>query len=110
MSWLERMVERRVLKAKAEGQLERLEGEGEPLPDRSGEAHLDAGEAAGFRMMKEAGVLPPEIVLKKEIAAQRERLAGIEEPEARKAAMAELSKLMLRLAIAEESRRKFLRY
>ncbi len=109
MTWWSRLIERQILKARGEGKLQGLEGEGKPLPDRSGEAHLDAGEAAAFRMMAEAGVLPEEIVLKKQIAAHKARMSGITEPEARKAAMAELARLTQKQAIAEEARRKFLK-
>jgi len=107
--WLERMAERRMLKARAEGQLEHLEGEGKPLPDRSGEAHLSAGEAVGFRMMAAAGVLPEEIVLKKKVEEARAQLAAVQGTEGEKAAMARLSELMMKQAIAEEARRKFLK-
>ncbi|PCD77880.1 DUF1992 domain-containing protein [Pseudothioclava arenosa] len=106
---LERMAERRMLKARAEGQLEHLEGEGKPLPDRSGEAHLSAGEAVGFRMMAAAGVLPEEIVLKKQVEEARAQLAAVRGTEGEKAAMARLSELMMKQAIAEEARRKFLK-
>lgn len=109
MAWFDRLVERHILKARAEGQLQGLEGEGKPLPDRSGEAHLDAGEAAGFRMMAEAGVLPEEILLRKKIEAHKARMAIMTDEAARKAAMAELAHLAMRLSIAEEARRKFLR-
>lgn len=109
MTWLGRLIERQILKARAEGRLQGLTGEGQPLPDRSGEAHLDAGEAAAFRMMAEAGVLPEEITLKKQIAAHKARMATITKPEARKAAMAELAQLTMRQSIAEDARRKFLK-
>ena len=109
MSWLSRLTERRILKSLAEGKLEKLDGEGKPLPDRSGEAHLDAGEAIGFRIMAEAGVLPEEIEWKRKVAAQREALNGLKDPEARKAAMARLADLDMRQSMAEEARRKFLR-
>ncbi|MEQ9239597.1 DUF1992 domain-containing protein [Roseovarius indicus] len=109
MTWLGRLIERQILKAGAEGKLQGLEGEGQPLPDHSGEAHLDAGEAAGFRMMAEAGVLPEEITLKKQIAAHKAQMATITDPEVRKAAMAELAQLMMRQSIAEDARRKFLK-
>jgi len=108
-AWLERMAERRMLKARAEGKLDKLEGEGKPLPDRSGEAHLSAGEAVGFRMMAAAGVLPEEIVLKKQVEEARAALAAVKGTEAEKAAMARLSELMMKQAIAEEARRKFLK-
>lgn len=105
--WLERMAERRMLKARAEGQFGHLEGEGKPLPDRSGEAHLSAGEAVGFRMMAAAGVLPEEIVLKKQVEEARAQLAAVQGTEGEKAAMARLSELMMKQAIAEEARRQF---
>ncbi len=108
MSWLSRLVERQIGKAQAEGRLQGLAGEGEPLPHRPGDAFLDAGEAAGFRIMAEAGVLPEEIVLKKRVIAVRERLAALTDPAERKAAMLELADLTMRQAIAEEARRRFL--
>ncbi|MCA0940907.1 DUF1992 domain-containing protein [Salipiger pacificus] len=109
MSWLSRLTERRILKSLAEGKLQGLEGEGRPLPDRSGEAHLDPGEAMGFRIMAEAGALPEEITLKKQVAAQQLVLAGLTDMDARKAAMAKLADLQMRHSMAEEARRRFLR-
>ncbi|WP_372841208.1 DUF1992 domain-containing protein [Phaeovulum sp.] len=109
MSGADRMAERRILKALAEGKLSGLAGEGKPLPHRPGDAFVSAGDAAGFRIMAEAGVLPEEIVLKKRAAAQRAHLATLTDPEARKAAMAELARIEMRQAIAEDARRKFMR-
>lgn len=109
MSWLEKMAERRMLRARAEGKLSGLEGEGKPLPDRTGDAFIAPGDAVGFRIMAEAGVLPEEILLKKQAAAQRAYLATLADPVARKVAMAELARLEMRQAIAEEARRRFLK-
>lgn len=109
MSWLSRLAERQILKAQVTGQLQNLEGEGKPLPDRTGDAFVSAGDAVGFRIMAEAGVLPEEIRLKHEIAAARDRLAGLQDEAARKAALAEIARLEMLQAIAEEARRKFLR-
>ncbi len=109
MSWLSRLAERQIQKARLKGQLRNLEGEGKPLPDRTGDAFVSAGDAMGFRIMAEAGVLPEEIRLKQQVAAARERLAGLEDEAARKAAMAEIARLEMLQAIAEEARRKFLR-
>ncbi|MDP2061624.1 MAG: DUF1992 domain-containing protein [Phaeovulum sp.] len=105
----DRMAERRMLKALAEGKLTGLAGEGKPLPDHPGDAFISAGDAVGFRIMAEAGVLPEEILLKKQAEVLRARLATLTDPEARKAAMAELANIEMRRAIAEEARRKFLR-
>ena len=109
MSWLSRMAERQIQKARLKGELQGLKGEGKPLPDRTGDAFISPGDAVGFRIMAEAGVLPEEIVLKKQVAAQRAHLATLTDEAARKAAMAELARLEMLQAIAEEARRKFLR-
>lgn len=109
MSWLSRLAERQIQKARLKGELQGLEGEGKPLPDRPGDAFVSPGDAVGFRIMAEAGVLPEEITLKKQVAAQRAHLATLTDEADRKAAMAELARLEMLQAIAEESRRKFLR-
>ena len=108
MTWLTRLIERQIQKARLKGELENLKGEGEPLPDRPGDAFVDPGMAAGFRVMAEAGVLPEEITLKKAIAAQKERMATISDPVLRKSEMAKLADLEMKKAIAEEARRKFI--
>lgn len=109
MSWLSRLAERQMLKARLQGQLQGLKGEGQPLPDHTGDAFVSAGDAVGFRIMAEAGVLPEEIRLKKQVAAAQALLAGLPEGEARKAALARIAELQMRQAMAEEARRKFLR-
>jgi hypothetical protein len=109
MSWLNKLAERQIAKARAEGKLDHLAGTGKPLPDRPGDAFISPGDAVGFRIMAEAGVLPQEITLKKQAAAQRAHLATLTDDGARKTAMAELARLEMQQAIAEEARRKFMR-
>ena len=109
MSWLSRLAERQMQKARLKGQLQGLAGEGQPLPERPGDAFVSARDAVGFRIMAEAGVLPEEITLKKKAQAQRAHLATLTDEAARKSAMAELARLEMLQAIAEESRRKFMR-
>ena len=106
MGWLDRIAERMMLKARAEGKLSGLEGEGKPLPRRP---VGDTGEAKGFRIMAEAGVLPDEIVLKKQVIAAQSRLAGLPEGPERDALLAEIARLQMRQSIAEEARRRFMR-
>jgi hypothetical protein len=109
MSWLSRLAERQIQKARLKGELQGLEGEGKPLPDRPGDAFIDPGDAVGFRIMAQAGVLPEEIGLKKQAAAQRAHLATLTDEAERKAAMAELARLEMKQAIAEEARRRFMK-
>lgn len=109
MSWLSRLAERQIQKARLKGALQGLAGEGKPLPERPGDAFISPGDAVGFRIMAQAGVLPEEIEMKKQAAAQRAHLATLTDPEARKAAMAELARTEMKQAIAEEARRRFLK-
>lgn len=104
------LIERQIQKARLQGQLDNLEGEGKPLPDRNVDAHTNAAEAAGFRIMAQAGVLPQEIELKKEIDALYESLQTIDIEEERKAIMTKISRLDLRYNIAREARQKFMRH
>ncbi len=101
-----KLVEQQVAKARAEGQLDDLEGEGERLPDHPEEAYIDAGTAAGHRIMAQAGVVPEEIELKRQLDAALDDLSKATE-ETKKAAMAKVADLEMRLSIARDARRKF---
>ena len=109
MFWLNRLAERQIAAARGKGQLQGFGGEGKPLSDRPGDAFVSAGDAVGFRIMAEAGVLPEEIILKKQAALRRAHLAILTDGAARKAAMAELARIEMRQAISEEARRRFLK-
>ena len=70
MHWFERIAQRAIDKAAAEGKLSGLAGEGRPLdPERLRESADDVLH----RMMADGGFLPPEVTLAREIEA-----AGIE--------------------------------
>ncbi|UWQ54934.1 DnaJ family domain-containing protein [Leisingera caerulea] len=103
------LIERQLAKAQAEGQLQGLEGEGKPLPDRSGEALADPAMAAGMRIMAQAGVVPEEFRLKAELDAARKDYAALTDPQARKAAMAHIADLEMRCNMARDARKSFLR-
>ena len=103
---LSKIAEQRILAAEAEGKLSNLKGAGKPLPRQSGGDHADA---VGFRMMAEAGALPEEMRLKKELAEARRQLAAASGAGV-KAASALVADLEMRLAIQEEARRRFDRY
>ena len=104
-----KLVERQILKARAEGKLTGLAGEGEPLPDRSGDAFVDPALAAGHRIMAEAGVVPAEFSLKEQLEAARLIYNSLTDPEERKAAMSHIADLELRYHIAQDARKKFFR-
>lgn len=106
---LGKLVERQIRKAQAEGKLQDLEGQGQPLPDRSGEAQGDPAIAAGHRIMAQAGVLPEEFSIKKQLDAARQDYQSITDPAKRKAAMARIAELEMRYAMARDARQAFMR-
>ncbi|MFD1158641.1 DnaJ family domain-containing protein [Roseovarius aestuarii] len=105
---LDRLVECQIQKALAEGKLRGLEGEGKPLPDRSGEAYTDMATAVAVRIMAEAGTLPEEFEIKKLLDAAKKNYRGAENPEAKRVAMALIADLQQRYNIAVEARRRFM--
>ena len=83
------------------------ESEEKPLPDRSGEAN-DPALAAGMRIMAEAGVVPEEFTLKKQLDAARAAYGAATDDAAKDAAMRRITDLELRYNIAREARQKFM--
>ena len=102
MKWRD-LAEHQIQKAKAEGKLENLKGEGKPLPHRQGGDVV----SAGMGIMAEAGVVPREIELKKAVDAQLEHLRSVKGTSEEKEAMRVLADLQMKLAIEQEARRKF---
>ena len=107
MRSLARLIERQIAKARAQGTLSGLQGQGKPLPDRPVETSDQAALSAGYRIMAEAGVLPEEFHLKKQLDAARAAYESETDPAMKKISMAEIAKLELRYNIAREARRKF---
>lgn len=104
----DQLVERQIQKALAEGKLSGLEGEGKPLPDRSGEAFTDMATAVAIRIMAEAGALPEEFKIKKLLDAAKQNYKEAEGDDAKHIAMALIADLQLRYNIAVEARRRFM--
>ena len=66
--WLiDKVAEEKIKKALERGELQNLPGEGQPL-QLEDDSHVPAELRAGYRLLKNAGYLPPEIALRKEIA------------------------------------------
>lgn len=105
----DRISERRMRKAELDGTLKGLSGEGKPLPDRPEAALIDTGTAVGHRIMAEAGALPREVELKKQMQTLQAKYAEEGDPARRKQIMAELAKVQMRHAMEAEARKKFFR-
>ena len=102
MHWFERIAQRRIDEAAAKGQLSGLPGEGRPLdPD----ALRENSDDVLHRMMADAGFLPEEFQLRKEVEANRAILAQIEDPAERAQLQRRIALLELRANIATDARR-----
>lgn len=104
MDELARLAERRMLAAVAEGKLEDLPGEGEPLPAHPEEAYIDPLEAVGFRIMHEAGFVPQELELARQLDEAKEAYVASDDPDERKALMKHIADLEMRRNLARETR------
>lgn len=108
MSKFRNLVEQQIAKTRASGGLSGLEGDGKPLPDRPVETSEQAAVSSGMRIMAEAGVLPEEFAIRRELEAARAVCVEAKTEEEKKAAMAKLAGLELRYNIAREARQKFM--
>lgn len=90
------VVEERIQEAARRGDFDNLPGAGRPLD--LDEAPLVPPELrAAYRMLKNAGFVPPEILERREIAALEASIATLTEVAARKRALAKLAVLRTRL-------------
>ena len=94
MWFLDQWAERHILDAQRKGELDNLPGSGEPL-SLDDDSHVPAELRAGYRLLKNAGCLPPELEHRKEAVMLTDLLKGVQESDPR---YAELSR---RLALLE---------
>ena len=91
---LDQWAERHILDAQRKGELDNLPGSGEPLI-LDDDSHVPPELRAGYRLLKNAGCLPPELEHRTEAVMLNDLLKGVQECDPR---YAELSR---RLALLE---------
>jgi hypothetical protein len=101
------LIERQIQKARAQGQLNDLEGAGKPLPKRHNVE--DAATSIGHSIMARAGVLPREFKLKEALQAAKQDWQQATDPAEKKRLMARISELELAYNIERDAYRKFLK-
>ena len=79
---VEKIAERRIVEAMEHGEFDNLSGAGRPL-NLDDDAGIPESLRMAYRVMKNAGVLPPEIDLRREIASVRNAVAALTEAEPR---------------------------
>ncbi|HBM3291273.1 TPA: DUF1992 domain-containing protein [Klebsiella michiganensis] len=91
---LDQWAERHILDAQHKGEFDNLPGSGEPLT-LDEDSHVPPELRASYRLLKNAGCLPPELEHRKEAVMLNDLLKGVQESDPRHA---ELSR---RLALLE---------
>ncbi|MDN6448764.1 MAG: DUF1992 domain-containing protein [Enterobacterales bacterium] len=76
MFLIDEWAERHISSALKRGELDNLSGEGKPLR-LDDDSHVPADLRAGYRLLKNAGCLPPEIEQRKEAATLASLLRGL---------------------------------
>ncbi|WP_054181088.1 DUF1992 domain-containing protein [Trabulsiella odontotermitis] len=79
---LDQWAERHILDAQKSGEFDDLPGTGEPL-HLEDDSHIPEELRAGYRLLKNAGCLPPELAQRKEALELRDLLQSVREGDPR---------------------------
>lgn len=96
MDPVDQIAETRIQEALKRGELSGLPGEGKPLR-LDDDSMIPKELRAAYRVLKNAGFLPPELQVRKEIADAEQLLSKVEDARERARARARLEWLRLRL-------------
>lgn len=83
---LDQWAERHISDAQKRGELDHLRGSGEPLV-LDDDSHIPTELRAGYRLLKNAGCLPPELELRREAVGLYDLIKGIQKDDPRHAEM-----------------------
>ena len=103
MFLFQRLAEQAIREAMAEGAFDDLPGQGRPL-ELEEDCLVPEELRAGYRMLKNAGYLPPELSPSREIRELEDLLAVIEDPGERRRAQARLEVLVQRIRLDRSGR------
>jgi hypothetical protein len=92
----EKIIEERILQAQRRGDFDNLPGSGKPL-EIEDNRHIPEDLKLAYKILKNAGCIPPEIELKKEIHQTRDLLATMEDTAQKYRTLTRLNYLILKL-------------
>lgn len=102
--WLiDQIAEARIAEAMERGEFDNLEGAGRPL-ELDDDTFVPEGLRVAYRILKNAGFLPEEVLIRKEIQQVEDLLRRVDEPGKRCSALKRLDVLMMRLSMARGGR------
>jgi hypothetical protein len=96
------IAERKIREAMARGEFDDLAGKGQPLTMDDDPAGIPDEYRMAYKILKNAGFIPPEVELRKEIVSLRELLNTIEDDEERRRKRRELDFKLLKLSMTRQ--------
>jgi len=102
MDILATIAERKISEAMARGEFDDLAGKGKPLAMDDDPVGVPNEYRMAYRILKNAGFLPPEVELRKEIVSLRELMNSLEDDEERRKRRRELDFKLLKLSMARK--------
>ena len=99
--WLiDKIAEQRISEANQKGEFDNLSGAGKPLV-LDDDQHVPESLRVGYRMLKNAGYIPPELQARKEIGNLQQLLASVEsnDVETRRRLTVRLNYLLMKMNI-----------
>lgn len=104
MDWAASLADERIREAQLRGEFERLPGAGKPLPEEDELAGVPEELRIGFKMLKNAGVLPEEMQLRKDMLTLHDLLVACRQDEEKLKLAAQLNAKKLRYRMLMEER------
>ena len=98
MLFLEIVAERKIREAMERGEFANLPGAGKPLR-LDDDSMIPEDLRLAYKILRNAGCIPPELELRKEIITLRDLLRTVEDEGARRDAMRELNYRLLKLGV-----------
>ncbi len=92
------VAERRIREAMERGEFDGLPGAGQPLK-LDNDALVPPELRVAYKILKNAGCLPPELELRKEIVTLRELIRAAEDGGERRARIRDLNRMLLKLSL-----------
>lgn len=99
MDILATIAERKILEAMARGELDNLPGAGRPLPRDEGLDVVPDELRMAYKILKNAGFVPPEVELRKEIVTLQELIETVEDDAEKQKKRRELNAKLIRLSL-----------
>ena len=97
MDILATIAERKISEAMERGELDNLAGKGQPLAMDENLSGVPAELRMAYKVLKNAGFVPPEVELRKEVVSLRELLGQLEDDEERRILRRRLDYKLLKL-------------